>query len=117
MSQPDVYKATGVSVRTITRIENGKIDDGPSIEILEQYFALPDTSVVTDPEPHHTGPSTGLEDYTLGQLLAEAVRRVADYEARTGEHFIGRPTPARWASKDAPSAQRPDPPSRSRDVQ
>lgn len=110
MSQLDLHKATDIGQRTIGRIEAGDAENSPSLDILEAYFGIDDNSVTQvpitpDPSPD-VGAPPGLEGYTLMELLAESIRRVAQLEARTGEHLTGEPVRVRWARRDAPSTQR-----------
>lgn len=110
MSQLDLHKATDVGQRTIGRIEAGEAENSPSLDVLEAYFGIHDDSVTQVPQvaapDADAGAPPGLAGYTLMELLAESIRRVAQLEARTGEHFTGEPVRVRWARRDAPSAQR-----------
>jgi transcriptional regulator with XRE-family HTH domain len=104
-SRPDVARATGVSIRTIQRLENGELsgDTSGAMDVLEEYFGLDSISAGQEPEPDtDTGAPHGLSDHSLMELLAEAIRRVAQLEARTGEHFVGEPRRVRWKTADAP---------------
>lgn len=110
MTQLDLHKATEIGQRTIGRIEAGEAENSPSLTVLESYFGIADDSV---PQVHpaavpdaDAGAPPGLDSYTLMELLAESIRRVAQLEARTGEHFTGEPVRVRWPRRDAPSAQR-----------
>jgi transcriptional regulator with XRE-family HTH domain len=113
-SQMDVHKATGVGLRTIGRIEAGENEHSPSVEVLENHFGINDSSVGTDndapdtAEPVAGAPPTSLDQFTLMELLVEVVRRVAQFEARTGEHLTGLEPPRRvkWSTSDAPSVKR-----------
>jgi transcriptional regulator with XRE-family HTH domain len=109
MSQLDLANETGVGMRTIGRIEKGEGENSPSIETLEAYFGIGDSSVATDQgSPPDTPPT--IEQYTLMELLAEAVRRVAQMEARTGERATDTGRRVKWSTSDAPSSRRPEGP-------
>lgn len=104
-SRPDVAKATGVSARTIQRIENGELagDTSGAMDALEAYFGFDGMPALQDPEPADSGGAPhGLEDFSLMELLAESMRRVAQLEARHGERFVGEPRRVRWKTADAP---------------
>jgi transcriptional regulator with XRE-family HTH domain len=117
MSQLALALATGVGQRTIGRIEKGERDDTTdpealdNLEKLESYLGItPDTDDqpgVTEPVPDPRPPHGAITQFGLTELLAEALSRVAQFEAQTGVH-IGLDTPVRvrWATEDAPSAHR-----------
>jgi len=106
MSQADLSVATGVSQRTIGRIEADQNEGGRSITILEDYLGItggPDES----PPPREVE-----ERPTIGKAmahLAEAMRLLAQLEAQSGERYVP-PTPARvtFPRSAAPSGRRRD---------
>lgn len=109
LSQMDLHKATGVGLRTIGRIEKGEAENAPSIEALEDFLGLSDRL----PEATDTAPEEAptIEQYTLMELLAEAVRRVAQIEARSGERINGGAhgddhLRISWKTADAPPVHR-----------
>lgn len=106
MSQFDLANATGVSMRTIGRIEKGEAENSPSAEVLEYHLGIGESIPPADPE--ETGsPPRAIEQFTLMELLAEAVRRVAQIEARTGERMNGdQHLRIKWPTSAAPSERR-----------
>jgi len=122
MSQLDLHKITGVGQRTIGRIEAGQAENSPSLTALEDYFGISDDSVPTDthegPRPHdeEAPPSLG----RVMELLAEAMRLVAQLDTRGRVPVNGEPRRVRWPASEAPSAQRkqgPNHPEHSRGAQ
>lgn len=108
MSRLDLRQATGVSERTISRIEKGEAEDSPSAEFLEYYLGIGEEQPSADVEEKIGSPPVRpIEHFTLMELLAEAVRRVAQIEARTGERMNGgEHMRIKWPTSAAPPAKR-----------
>ena len=105
MSQQELAAATGVSARTLRRIEAGEVQRSKAITVLLEYLGI---------HPEHpashdavTDPQRALRTVSTPELLAELAARIAALEARAADRPLPRGIGIRaavsWRTVDDPS--------------
>lgn len=112
LSRRDVADATGVSERTIQRIEKDDVRNSRALAVLESYLGLDEAQPVADtdlPKPRPTlDPDTieaAIQQADFLALMAEIARRYARAtHQETG--LAGVPERFKWYLTEAPTARR-----------
>lgn len=88
MSQLELAAATGVSARTLRRIEAGEVQRSKAITVLLEYLGIhPEQPASNDAV---TDPQRVLRTVGTPELLAELVARIAALEARAADRPLPR---------------------------
>lgn len=98
LTQRQVAEAAGVSLRTLSRMENGYRTTPISRRLVADYWTARNS----------VEPDTPMDNVDLGAvpsiaLLAELARRVGVTEHRIGAAWPGPPVRVRWKTEDGPT--------------
>lgn len=98
LSQRQVAEAAGISLRTLSRMENGYRTTALNRRLVADYWAARNTV-----EPDTPQENVNLEAVPSIALLAELARRVGVTEHRIGAAWPGPPVRVRWKTVDGPT--------------
>lgn len=112
LRQQDVADATGVGLRTISRMERGIRTDVMNRQTVDNYFS----TQTFGGEPDSGAENPDLVGIPSIALLAELARRLGVAEHRKGAAWPGPSARVRWKTADGPTETGPtDQPQRLRD--
>jgi transcriptional regulator with XRE-family HTH domain len=101
LEQEDLARETGVSVRTIGRIEVGQGERSRSLPVLEQFLGIEPDSVRVEAGPPA---SVTLGEASRLQIVQELLRREIE-ELQSGDVVRLPRERLGWAREDLPSAR------------